>query len=97
MVPCVEYTQWEVPTNSYSGNFIGRKKKLGKAFNNNVKNSSDEFNRACNTPAQVNVPLLSASYFLPWSTCDVLERGRNNTPHQPFSDVHAGGILPDLH
>lgn len=96
MVPCVEYTQWEAPTNPYSGNFIGKKKKRDKAFNNNLKNNSNEFNSVCNTPAQVNVPLLSASHFLPWSTCD-LERGRNNTPHQPFSDVHAGGILPDLH
>lgn len=37
------------------------------------------------------MPWLSASHFLPWSMCDVLERGRNNTSHQPFSDVHGGG------
>lgn len=87
----MEYAQWETPIDSYSRNSIGRKKIRHKAFNNNLKNTSHEFNRVCNTPAQVNVPWLSASHFLSWSTCGVLERGRNNTPHQPFSDVHGGG------
>ena len=71
--------------------FYRPKKKSDTRHLKNLNDSSSEFNRVCNTSDQVNVPCLSASHFLSWSTCGVLERGRNNTPRQPFCDAHGRG------